>query len=92
MRLSIEGVLSSPSSSEPLNVRIVLTAPRYSQGAAKTVFLPRCTPFLWRMQMFNWPEMLRHAEDWANGFFAGAATVSLIGIAGAAFVLLVRTI
>jgi len=42
--------------------------------------------------MMNWPEMLRHAEDWANGFFAGAATASLIGIAGAAFVLLVRTI
>jgi hypothetical protein len=43
--------------------------------------------------MINWPEMLRHAEDWANGFFAGAATVSLIGIvAAAAFVLLVRTI
>ena len=44
------------------------------------------------ISMMNWPEMLRHAEDWANGFLAGAATVSLIGIAGAAFVLLVRTI
>jgi hypothetical protein len=43
--------------------------------------------------MMNWPEMLRHAEDWANGFLAGAATASLIGIvATAAFVLLVRTI
>jgi hypothetical protein len=42
--------------------------------------------------MINWPEMLRHAEDWANGFWVGAGTVSLIGIAGAAFVLLVRHI
>jgi len=42
--------------------------------------------------MFNWPQMLRYAEDWADGFLAGAATVSLIGIAGAAFVLLVRTV
>jgi hypothetical protein len=40
--------------------------------------------------MFNWPEMLRHAEDWANGFWAGATAASLIGIAGAAFVLLVH--
>ena len=38
--------------------------------------------------MINWPDMLRHAEDWANGFLAGATTVSLIGVAGAAFVLL----
>ena len=42
--------------------------------------------------MIDWPEMLRHAEDWANGFWAGAATISLIGIAGAALVLLIRTI
>ena len=40
--------------------------------------------------MINWPEMLRHAEDWANGFLAGATTVALIGVAGAAFVLLVH--
>jgi len=26
--------------------------------------------------------MLRYAEDWTNGFWAGAATVLLIGIAG----------
>ena len=42
--------------------------------------------------MINWPEMLHHAEDWANGFLAGATTVSLIGGAGAAFVLLVHAI
>jgi hypothetical protein len=42
--------------------------------------------------MINWPELLRDAEDWADGFLAAAATVSLIGIAGAAFVLLVHTI
>ena len=42
--------------------------------------------------MINWPEMLRHAEDWANRFLAGAATVSLIGIAGVALLLLVHAI
>ena len=41
--------------------------------------------------MINWPEMLRHA-DWANGFLAGATTISLIGVAGAAVVLLVHAI
>jgi hypothetical protein len=55
-------------------------------------FLQNCTPFLWRPKMFNWPELLRQAEDWADGFWAGAATVSLIGIAGAAFMLLVHNI
>ena len=24
--------------------------------------------------MINWPEMLSHVEDWADGFWAGAAT------------------
>ena len=42
--------------------------------------------------MINWPEMLRHAEDWADGFWAGATSASLMLIAGAAFVLLVRAI
>ena len=42
--------------------------------------------------MINWPEMLRCAEDWADGFWAGAATASLISVAGAAVMLLVRTI
>ena len=37
--------------------------------------------------MFNWPRMLRSAEDWANGFRAGAATTSLIVIVGAAVAL-----
>jgi hypothetical protein len=36
--------------------------------------------------------MFRYAEGWANGFWAGAATASLIGIAGVVVVLLVRTI
>ena len=34
--------------------------------------------------MVNWPEMLRHAEDWANAFWTGAATASVIGIVAAA--------
>jgi hypothetical protein len=42
--------------------------------------------------MINWPEMLRHAEDWADGFCAGAGSTSLMLIAGTAFVLLVRAI
>jgi hypothetical protein len=35
--------------------------------------------------MINWPEMLRHAEDWADGFLAEATSASLIVIAGVAF-------
>ena len=34
--------------------------------------------------MINWPEMLHHAEDWANGFWAGAASASIVGIVTAA--------
>ena len=54
--------------------------------------LPQNRLILMEAAMINWPEMLRYAEDWTNGFWAGAATISLIGIPGAAFVLLVRTI
>ena len=42
--------------------------------------------------MINWPEMLRHAEDWANGFWVGAATSSLMAISGAALMLFVHAI
>lgn len=42
--------------------------------------------------MINWPVMLRHAEDWADGFWAGAVTASLIGIVGAAVVLISHAI
>ena len=42
--------------------------------------------------MMNWPETLRNMEHWADGFLTGAAAVSLIAIAGAAIVLLVRAI
>jgi hypothetical protein len=42
--------------------------------------------------MINWPEIFRNAEVWSNGFWAGAATVSLIGIAGAAVVLVIHVI
>ena len=38
--------------------------------------------------MINWPEMLRYAEGWANGFWTGAATVSVIGIVAAAAALI----
>jgi hypothetical protein len=34
--------------------------------------------------MINWPEMLRNAEDWATGFWAGAATASVLGIVAVA--------
>ena len=53
---------------------------------------PHSLPLSWSLQMFNWPEMLSHAEDWADGFWARATSASLMLIAGAAFVLLVRTI
>ena len=42
--------------------------------------------------MVNWPEMLRHAEDWANAFWTGAATASVIGIVAAAAALLTHVI
>jgi hypothetical protein len=42
--------------------------------------------------MFNLPEILRDMEHWADGFLAGAATASLIAIAGAAVVLLARAL
>jgi len=28
--------------------------------------------------MINWPEMLRHTEHWAHGFWTGAAAAWLI--------------
>ena len=38
--------------------------------------------------MVNWPEILRHAEDWANGFWTGAgATVAIVIVAAAAALL-----
>lgn len=42
--------------------------------------------------MINWPEMLRHAEDWANRFWVGAVTASLIGIVGAVVALISHAI
>ena len=42
--------------------------------------------------MINWAEILCHAEDWANGFWVGAATSSLIAISGAALMLFVHAI
>ena len=42
--------------------------------------------------MMNWPEMLHHAEEGADGFLAGAVTVSLIAISGAALMLFVHAI
>jgi hypothetical protein len=38
--------------------------------------------------MFTWPEMLRSAEDRANGFWAGAATASVVGIIAVVAVLI----
>jgi hypothetical protein len=42
--------------------------------------------------MINWPEMLRKAEDWAAGFWTGAATASVIGIVAAAAALISHAI
>ena len=38
--------------------------------------------------MINWPEMLGHAQDWSNGFWAGTAITSLIVIVAAAVALI----
>ena len=38
--------------------------------------------------MINWPVMLRHADDWADGFWAGAASASIVGIVAAAVALI----
>jgi hypothetical protein len=40
--------------------------------------------------MMNWPRFLNSAEDWAAGFFTGAAATSVIVFAGAAVLLLVH--
>jgi hypothetical protein len=50
------------------------------------------TSVLMEAAMMNWPEMLHHVEEWADGFLVGAVIVSLIGIAGVAFLLLVHPI
>jgi len=42
--------------------------------------------------MINWPVMFRYAEGWSNGFWAGGAIATLIGIAGAAALVLARAI
>ena len=54
----------------------------------KTVF----ARVLMELEMINWPEMLRHAEDWTDGFWVGAASASLLLFTGAVFVLLARAI
>jgi hypothetical protein len=42
--------------------------------------------------MITWPEVLRHAEDWANGFWTGAVTTFAIGSVAAAAALLTHVI
>ena len=42
--------------------------------------------------MINWPEMPHHAEDWANSFWAGAASASIVGIVAAAVALISHAI
>jgi hypothetical protein len=54
--------------------------------------MPFCKNAPLRLQMVNWPEMLRHADDWANGFWTGAATASVIGIVAAAAALISRPV
>ena len=52
----------------------------------------KSAPVTMEIAMVNWPEMLRHAEDWANGFWTGAATASVIGIVAAAAALISHAI
>ena len=42
--------------------------------------------------MINWPQMLGHAEGWANGFWTVTAAASLAGIVIAAAALLSHAI
>ena len=42
--------------------------------------------------MLNWPEMLHHAEDWANGFWTGAASALIMGTAATAVALISHAI
>jgi hypothetical protein len=50
------------------------------------------SPRTMEIAMVNWPEMLPHAEDWANGFWTGAGTVSLLAIFAAAVALISHAI
>jgi hypothetical protein len=60
--------------------------------SANFVSSPASTLVIMEPAMINWPEMLHHAEDWAAGFWAGAGAASLLMIAGAGMVLLIRFI
>jgi len=42
--------------------------------------------------MVNWPEMLRHAEDWADCFWTVAGTASVLAIVAATAALISRAI
>jgi hypothetical protein len=42
--------------------------------------------------MINWPEIFCNAESWANGFWTGAASASVVGIIGAVAVLISHAI
>jgi len=50
------------------------------------------TSILMEPAMINWPEILRNAEPWANGFWTGAAAASVVGIMGAVAVLISHAI
>jgi hypothetical protein len=52
----------------------------------------KSTNFLMEVAMINWPEMLSQAEDWADGFWVGSATASLVWIIVAAAALLTHVI
>ena len=53
---------------------------------------PASTSVVMELAMINWPEMFRDAEDWADRFWTGAASASLMVVVGAAFVVLVGAI
>jgi hypothetical protein len=42
--------------------------------------------------MINWPELLRPAEDWANGFWTGAVATFAVGTVAVAAALLSHAI
>jgi hypothetical protein len=49
-------------------------------------------PLRRRLKMINWPELLRPAEDWANGFWTGAVATFAVGTVAVAAALLSHAI
>jgi hypothetical protein len=74
-----------------MDAAVYRTRSQLVEDEAATAVLKNA-PLTMEIAMVNWPEMLRHAEDWANGFWNGAATASVIGIVAVAAALISHAI